>query len=645
MTASEHRSASRTTKHRRSASSRFARYAALFALLLVIAGVWILGLVAAPADDKIAPGVSINSVDVGGLTSIEAKQLLASKIAALRLNYGIRGQRFALLAVEPNRADRQPIASFGIDDAIIQAYAVGRETEPVQAALNKISAYFLGHAFELAVKLDQDTLNEELARAFAETVKPANDARLSIRLDGAEPLVTVEPETAGETIDGERAYRETLERLSELSNAVIVLKIRSDQPTVTVGDIEPLRDQIAAALEHAPLRLKAKEETWTVSRQLAADWISAVTDPAAGQGSAVRLGLDRTKVAKYLETRGGGLRTEPKNAAFEMSAAGRVAVFEPGLDGEEIDPEASIILIETRLFGADEAAVSPDALILPFRAVPPRITTAAANPFGIKEIIGVGDSNFKNSPTNRRTNIKVGADSLNGIIIPAGEEFSLLQALGPIDGEHGYLQELVIKQDKTVKEYGGGLCQIGTTTFRAVMNAGLPVTMRQNHSYRVPYYERDGAGNYMGPGKDATIYDPWPDFRFRNDTGNTVLLMTAIDGNRVTFTLWGVLDGRKAEQGPVKVWNEVPPPEKKLIETTDLKPGQTKCTESPHPGADTSFTYTVTSSNGEVKKTDFKSHYRPWGEVCLVGIDPNAPPAANTAPSLPSIDAAGAAGN
>ena len=645
MTANESKTSVRTGKRRRlKPPPRLARYAALLTLALLITGVWVLGLLAAPDSDKIAPGVSINSVDVGGRTSAEARQLLAARIAELKLNYGARGQRFALPASEPNRADRRPIANFGIDDAVIKAYAVGRETEPVQAAMSKIRAYFLGRSVDLPVKLDKDALNEEIARAFAETVKPARDARLTIELDGGEPRVTIENEAAGEAIDGEHAYQETRERLGEFSTAVIGLKLRTDQPTVTKSDIEPLREQIAAALGRAPLRLLVKSETWTVSRQLVADWISALPADGMGSGQGARLGLDPAKVAKYLGNRGAGLRVEPKDAAFEMTND-RVTVFEPSADGEEIDPDASIALLDDRLFGTGGAAAGDDALTLPFRTIPPRVSTAEANPFGIKEIIGVGDSNFRNSPANRRTNIKVGADSLSGIIIPAGEEFSLLKALGPIDGEHGYLQELVIKQDKTLKEYGGGLCQIGTTTFRTVMAAGLPVTMRQNHSYRVPYYERDGAGNYMGPGKDATIYDPWPDFKFLNDTGHAALLMTNIDGNRVTFTLWGVLDGRKAEQGTVRVWNEVPPPEKKVIETTDLKPGQTKCTESPHPGADTSFTYTVTYPDGTVKKTDFKSHYRPWGEVCLVGIDPNAPPVANGSPSLPSADAAGAAGN
>src|SRR5690606_28740966 len=137
-----------------------------------------------------------------------------------------------------------------------------------------------------------------------------------------------------------------------------------------------------------------------------------------------------------------------------------------------------------------------------------------------------------------------------------------------------------------------GLCQIGSTAFRAALDTGLPITMRQNHSYRVPYYERDGGGNNIGPGKDATNYDPLPDFRFKTDTGHYILITTAITGDKVTFTFWGTKDGRTAEQTRARVYNIVEPPPRKVILTTEIPPGTTKCTESAHVGSDASFTYT-----------------------------------------------------
>jgi vancomycin resistance protein YoaR len=189
---------------------------------------------------------------------------------------------------------------------------------------------------------------------------------------------------------------------------------------------------------------------------------------------------------------------------------------------------------------------------------------------------------------------------------------------------------------------GGGLCQIGTTAFRGVLASGLPITQRRNHSYRVRYYEPVGT--------DATIYDPAPDFRFLNDTPHHILIHAYTAGDEVIYEFWGTEDGRSAIYKGVeevtdvadlkpRVYNVSAPPPTKLIETLDLPPGQKKCTESAHAGADAAFTYLVTYPDGTVKEETFTSHYRPWQAVCLVGVEslsePVAAPAATEEVTTP----------
>ncbi|OGY43356.1 MAG: hypothetical protein A2731_00665 [Candidatus Buchananbacteria bacterium RIFCSPHIGHO2_01_FULL_39_8] len=209
---------------------------------------------------------------------------------------------------------------------------------------------------------------------------------------------------------------------------------------------------------------------------------------------------------------------------------------------------------------------------------------------------------------------------MNGILIAPNEEFSLLEALGSVDGEHGYKQELVIKGDRTIPEYGGGLCQIGTTTFRAALRSGLPITQRRNHSYRVVYYEPAGM--------DATIYNPSPDMRFVNDTGYYILFTTRIEGDDLIFEFYGTKDGRevKIDPDPPAIYNVTSSGEPRYIETDELAPGVKKKVESSHKGADTYFKYTVTYPNGEVKEQDFYSHYVAWPEVWLIGRQPTTTP-------------------
>ena len=255
-----------------------------------------------------------------------------------------------------------------------------------------------------------------------------------------------------------------------------------------------------------------------------------------------------------------------------------------------------------------------------------------ANDLGIFELIGTGHSNFAGSPANRRHNIRTGASKLHGLVIKPGEEFSLVGALGAVDGSTGYLQELVIKDNKTIPEYGGGLCQIATTMFRAALSTGLPITERRNHSYRVSYYEPAGT--------DATIYTPRPDLKFKNDTGNNILIQARFEGaNDIYFDMWGKSDGRTATTTYPVIYNIVKPGPTQIIETTDLKPGEKKCTEKAHSGADAYFDYTVVYNQGKENEnkveTRFSSKYVPWREVCLVGVEPKT--ASSSATSTESV--------
>lgn len=168
----------------------------------------------------------------------------------------------------------------------------------------------------------------------------------------------------------------------------------------------------------------------------------------------------------------------------------------------------------------------------------PQTQLSQTNTLGINELIASGVSNFKGSPKNRRFNIAAGVEKFKGVIVPQGQEFSFDDSLGPVDGEHGFLPELVIKGNNTLPEFGGGLCQVSTTTFRAAMAAGVPITARRNHAYAVQYYSPQGT--------DATIYPGSADLKFINDTPGAILIWPYIkDTNTLVFDFYGSDDGRQ----------------------------------------------------------------------------------------------------
>lgn len=208
--------------------------------------------------------------------------------------------------------------------------------------------------------------------------------------------------------------------------------------------------------------------------------------------------------------------------------------FDPGQNGQSLD----LYQLRDLLLQDDLDAV------LPVIVAEPKIKLADTNELGIKELVGEGISNFTGSPHNRIINIGVGAAKYNGVIVAPGAEFSFNGNLGDVDAQHGFLPELVIKPDGVIPEFGGGLCQVSTTTFRAAMNAGLPITARRNHSFAVQYYAPQGT--------DATIYPGSSDLKFINNLSSSLLIATRIEGRKLYFDFYGTKDDRQISfDGPV----------------------------------------------------------------------------------------------
>jgi vancomycin resistance protein YoaR len=175
----------------------------------------------------------------------------------------------------------------------------------------------------------------------------------------------------------------------------------------------------------------------------------------------------------------------------------------------------------------------------------PDVSLEKINDLGINTLLAKGTSDYGKSPASRINNIRVGMAKFNGIIVAPGEEFSFNNILGGVEEKDGYQAELVIKNGALVKEFGGGLCQVSTTVFRAAILAGFPITERKPHSFPVQYYNPQGY--------DSTIYPGVVDLKFINDTKNHILIQTKVSGSRLSVEIYGSGDGRKvALEGPVQ---------------------------------------------------------------------------------------------
>lgn len=307
---------------------------------------------------------------------------------------------------------------------------------------------------------------------------------------------------------------------------------------------------------------------------------------------------------------------KPVDAVFTVEN-GKVTTFKPSKDGEEVDMTALYETLKDRLPSLlSTQRVQTITLQLPIIVIKPQITTENVNDLGIKELIGEGTSHYAGSIPNRIFNLTLAANRINGTLIPPGEVFSFVKTVGDISSLTGYKQAYVISGGKTILGDGGGVCQVSTTMFRAALNAGMPIVERNQHAYRVHYYEDD-----MGPGIDAAIYTPSVDFQFKNDTKHHILIQTVIDPENValTFKLYGTKDGRVATLSKPVILSTSPPPETLYQDDPTLPKGQLKQIDFAAPGANVYFTREV-KKDGKVIITDkFTSRYRPWQAVYLRG--------------------------
>lgn len=308
----------------------------------------------------------------------------------------------------------------------------------------------------------------------------------------------------------------------------------------------------------------------------------------------------------------------PIDARFTY-ANGRVTEFRTAKDGKQVDiPQLTSYIREKgapRLLASNQPTI---IIAVPVRTLRPAVDKAV-NDYGINERIGIGTSLYHGSIINRIFNIHLASSRLNGILIKPDEVFSFDKAVGDVSSLTGYKQAYVIQSGHTVLGDGGGVCQVSTTLFRAILNAGLPIVERHPHAYRVHYYEED-----LGPGIDAAVYVPSVDLKFKNDTGHYILIQSSIDeaSEQLTFELYGTSDGRVATISKPVVLSQSPAPEPLYQDDPTLPLGQIKQIDFAAPGANVYFNYTVMRDGKEIISDKYSSHYQPWQAVFLRGTMP-----------------------
>ncbi|MFH1427921.1 MAG: VanW family protein [Patescibacteria group bacterium] len=571
-------------------------------------------------ENKIYPNIYLGNKQLGGLTITEAKELITKQInivnqEGIKFKYENKEINIFPTISSFDTELAYQIMSFNENKTSAKAFNYGRDNNFILNLHDKIIAVIFKKKINLDYEINEQEIDNILKDNFNEFEILAKNAELKATSTenslGGNISFQIEEENIGKIINYEKSINNFKANLANLNLTPITLVSITGYPEIYKNECLNIEIEAEKIIKKTPLFLTDNSQEWIINPAEMAELLAIKRN----LNNEIIIGLDNEKANIYFNTI---IIPEvdkiPVNARFEITN-GRVTEFQASQDGRKLNIEKNIEKIEKEFIFNDSLVLetSTSTINLIIEEIKSTIKTGEINDLGINEIIGTGQSNFIGSPPNRRHNINVGAEAVNGLLIKPEEEFSLVKALGDITAASGYLPELVIKGNKTIPEYGGGLCQIGTTIFRAALASGLPITARQNHSYRVSYYEPAG--------KDAAVYDPWPDVRFINDTNFEILIQSRIEGNDLYFDFWGTKDGRIIEQTDSVISNITKPSETKLVETLDLPVGEKKCTEHAHNGATAYFDYKVSYPDGEIKEKRFSSRYIPWQEVCLIGVE------------------------
>lgn len=321
------------------------------------------------------------------------------------------------------------------------------------------------------------------------------------------------------------------------------------------------------------------------------------------------------KIATLLGVNAENLNQEAVNCGLSRENGG--FVITDGADGIVVDVSGSVEAIQNYL--AEEWDGAGATIALKTEVTKPQGSKEELS--RVKDVLGSFHTDYSSSAAGRAKNVKNGADKINGSVIFPGEQFSVYEAVSPFDAENGYELAGSYENGTTVQTYGGGICQVSTTLYNAVILSELQIDERYNHSMIV---------TYVKPSMDAAIAGTSKDLKFTNNTDAPIYIEGYTSGGQIYFTIYG----EESRPSNRKVTYE-----SETLSQTD--PGVTlqadgghgigyfATVSSSHTGYTARLWKVVTVDGVEESRTEFNSsRYNPSNRILAVGVATDNPEAA-----------------
>ena len=623
-------------------SNRVATIVAIVLIVLVVGGI-----VDSVANMGKAYGnVSVNGVDVGGMTSEEIDSTLRSALgpevshAQVKVYASEDAQRIgggdmtdeerlaqieriaqaeqisveqATAAVQSWTTDALTLkANVPYEQLVEDAMAVGREDGGI---ISRLGLFFMRHDVPVNLEYDEGSV-EALASEIDRTIGDARiDATVAIEEGVAHPV---------EGHDGQMVDRDWLKQ--KISEAMVsgsetpsfVAQVTAAPSRITFEQAQVASDGVNKALQNGAV-FSYKGTDWEAYDYDIGNWTRVETVKADNGGFELSVHIDdNAAIPAVVKGAGAAVKSDNVTVKFAKADDGNIVVrtFGPG-NIPEVTP--AIDQLDEALYGEGGVAWSASLSDQPVRIeitesdAPAALTLDQAIDLGIVTVIGEYTTEFSNyeGTENRNHNIKLVADILdNGIVEANGGQWRFNDRSGDTNEEAGFWAAGSIIEGEYVDSIGGGICQVATTIFNAAYEAGLPIDMRFPHQLYIASYP---------PGRDASVSYPDLDLWWTNDLASDVLLDLSYTDTSVTARIYSVYTGYTVES-TTSEWQVGALYGVKFEEDPDLANGESYVKTTGEDGSSITVTRIVRNEAGEViSDQDFESSYDPKDEVVVIG--------------------------
>lgn len=305
--------------------------------------------------------------------------------------------------------------------------------------------------------------------------------------------------------------------------------------------------------------------------------------------------------------------TGPVNAYLKLNEDKTVSVIEEQ-SGETIDIPETVKALNA-LFGdnIDNPAETAEVFL---KKSPAKVTAEMLK--DLTDILGEFSTYYGADGSGRAQNIEIGTRRISDVFLNPREEYSVQRLMGPTTQENGFAEANSFEGDEIVTSFGGGICQVSSTLYNAVLMAELEVTERSSHSLRVSYVDLS---------KDAAIADGLLDFKFVNNKDTPVYVQGILSEGNVSFYIYGkeTRDPKRTVKYETEITEEKMPEEKKFKES-DEPIGKIYTEGGPSPETYAQLVKIVYEDGEEISRgVENYSHYLASKEVVKVGIKSDDP--------------------